>query len=128
MSLRLRTAVLLHTYALLLLFTPPPAAAFTCSPQNDVVTCSALADFYTSLNGAGWKSNLGWSLAAPVRVYATRAKPAVATECSWFFDNVAWLLLFHFTRRIRHANGLLRISWAWLPERRGIGVDFHDDQ
>lgn len=64
MLLRLRTAVLLHTYALLLLFTPPPAAAFTCSPQNDAVTCSALADFYTSLNGAGWKSNLGWSLAA----------------------------------------------------------------
>ncbi len=37
-------------------------AAFTCTVAG--VTCDALGDLYSATNGAGWKTNIGWSDAA----------------------------------------------------------------
>jgi hypothetical protein len=43
---------------------PPPPGNFVCGAGENATLCGAFYDFYTSLGGAGWKNNSGWSSAA----------------------------------------------------------------
>ena len=58
------TCALGHSFALQLLLVLRLAAAFTCSPPRDQVTCATLGDFYAALGGVQWSQVQGWQAAA----------------------------------------------------------------